>query len=44
MKNMNKKDLLILLGASTLSMLSGIVIGCIKEKIANNTYCIIDEM
>ena len=41
---MSKKELLILGGASIVSMAAGIVVGCLKEKLMKDTYCIIDEM
>ena len=44
MKKMNKKDMMILAGATIISMAAGIVVGCMKEKMKNDTYCIIDEM
>ena len=44
MERMNKKEMMILAGATVMSMLAGIVIGCIKNKMKNDTYCIIDEM
>lgn len=44
MERMNKKEMMILAGATIISMAAGIVVGCIKEKLKNNTYCIIDEM
>lgn len=44
MQKMSKKELLILAGASLVSMAAGIVVGCLKEKMMKDTYCIIDEM
>jgi hypothetical protein len=41
---MSKKDIMILAGASIVSMAAGIVVGCLKEKLMKDTYCIIDEM
>ena len=41
---MSKKDIMILAGASIVSMSAGIVVGCLKEKLMKDTYCIIDEM
>ena len=39
MERMNKKEMMILAGATVMSMLAGIVIGCIKNKMKNDTYC-----
>ena len=36
--------MMILAGATVVSMLAGIVVGCMKEKMKDDTYCIIDEM
>lgn len=44
MKKMSKTDMLILAGATVASMVAGIVVGCMKEKIKKDTYCVIDEM
>lgn len=44
MKKLNKKEMMILAGASIVSMAAGIVIGCIKNKMKDDTYCIIEEM
>lgn len=44
MKKMSKKEMMILAGATVVSMLAGIVVGCMKEKMKDDTYCIIDEM
>ena len=44
MMKMNKKEMMVLAGATIVSMLAGIVVGCMKEKMKNDTYCIIDEM
>lgn len=44
MKKLNKKDMIILVGASTIGMLSGIVIGMVKEKMKLDSYCVIEEM
>lgn len=44
MKRMNKREMMVLVGTGVVSMLAGIVVGCIKEKLKNDTYCIIDEM
>ena len=41
---MSKKEMMILAGASIISMAAGIVVGCLKEKLMKDTYCIIDEM
>lgn len=41
---MSKKDMMILAGASLVSMMAGIVVGCLKEKMMKETYCIVDEM
>lgn len=37
----NKKEIMILAGAS---MAAGIIVGCLKEKMMNKCYCVIDEM
>lgn len=44
MKKLNKKDMMILAGATIVSMVAGIVVGCVKNKMKNDTYCIIEEM
>lgn len=44
MMKMNKKEMMILAGATVMSMVAGIIIGCIKNKMMNDTYCIIEEM
>lgn len=44
MMKMSKKEMMILAGATVVSMLAGIVVGCMKEKMKDDTYCIIDEM
>lgn len=44
MKKLNKKDMMILAGATIVSMAAGIVVGCVKNKMKNDTYCIIEEM
>ena len=44
MQRMSKKDMMILAGASLVSMMAGIVVGMVKEKMMKDTYCIIDEM
>ena len=44
MMKMNRKEMMVLAGATIVSMLAGIVVGCMKEKMKNDTYCIIDEM
>ena len=44
MQRMSKKDMLILAGASIISMAAGIVVGCLKERLMKDTHCIIDEM
>lgn len=44
MMKMNKKEMMLLAGASIVSMAAGIVVGCLKNKMMNDTYCIIDEM
>ncbi len=41
---MSKKDMMILAGASLISMAAGVVVGMMKEKMMKDTYCIIDEM
>lgn len=41
---MSKKEMMVLAGATIVSMLAGIVVGCIKNKMKDDTYCIIDEM
>ena len=41
---MSKKDMMILAGATVISMAAGIVVGMMKEKMMKDTYCIIDEM
>ena len=41
---MSKKDMMILAGASIISMAAGIVVGCMKERLMKDTYCIIDEL
>jgi hypothetical protein len=41
---MNKKEMMLLAGASIVSMAAGIMVGCLKNKMMNDTYCIIDEM
>ncbi len=44
MKKMNKKDIMILVGASVVSMVAGVVVGCIKEKMKMDSYCVIEDM
>ncbi len=44
MMKMSKKEMLVLAGATMISMMAGILVGCMKEKMKNDTYCIIDEM
>ncbi len=44
MNKMSKKDMMILAGATVVSMVAGMVIGCIKTKMEEDTCCIIDEM
>lgn len=44
MMKMSKKEMMVLAGATIASMLAGIVVGCMKEKMKDDTYCIIDEM
>lgn len=44
MKGLSKKDMMILAGATIASMVAGIVVGCIKNKMKDDTYCIIEEM
>jgi hypothetical protein len=44
MQRMSKKDMMILAGASIISMAAGIVVGCMKERLMKDTYCIIDEL
>ncbi len=44
MKKKYAKDMLILIGASAVSMIAGMVVGCVKEKMKSNTCCLIDEM
>ena len=41
---MSKKDMMILSGASLISMAAGVVVGMMKEKMMKDTYCIIDEL
>ena len=41
---MSKKDMMILAGVSVISMAAGIVVGCMKERLMKDTYCIIDEL
>ncbi len=41
----NKSNIMIIVGASAMSMMAGLMIGCLKEKMKNmETCCIIDEM
>lgn len=40
----NKKEIMILAGSVIASMAAGMVLGCLKEKMMNNCYCVIDEM
>lgn len=40
----NKKEIMILAGSVVLSMAAGMVVGCLKEKMSNSCYCVIDEM
>ncbi|MGN1372060.1 MAG: hypothetical protein ACI4XM_07305 [Candidatus Coprovivens sp.] len=44
MKKISKKEMMILVSASVMSMALGIVVSCIKNKMKNDTYCIIEEM
>lgn len=45
MKRMNKKEMMILAGSVVGSLAAGILVGCLKEKLADNACtCIIDEM
>lgn len=44
MKKIKKKELMILAGATIVSMAAGLVIGLMKEKMKMDTCCIIDEM
>ena len=44
MMKMSKKEMMVLAGATIVSMVAGIVVGCMKEKMKDDTYCIIDEM
>lgn len=44
MKKMNTKDMALLIGASAVSMLAGMIVGCIKEKMKLDSYCVIEEM
>ena len=44
MMKMNRKEMMVLAGATIVSMPAGILVGCMKEKMKNDTYCIIDEM
>lgn len=44
MRKMKKKELMILAGATIVSMAAGLVIGFMKEKMKMDTCCIIDEM
>lgn len=44
MMKMSKKEMMVLAGATIVSMLASIVVGCMKEKMKDDTYCIIDEM
>lgn len=44
MRKLSKKELMVLALASVVSMAAGIVVGCLKEKMMKDTYCIIDEM
>ena len=37
MQKMSKKDMMILAGASIVSMAAGIVIGCLKEKLMKDS-------
>lgn len=40
----NKKNILVFLTTSVMSMVAGVALGCMKEKIVSKTRCIIDEM
>ena len=41
----DKKNIMIIVGASAVSMMAGLLVGCLKEKMKNmETCCIIDEM
>lgn len=40
----NKKEIMILAGSVLASMAAGIIVGCLKEKMMNSCYCVIDEM
>lgn len=44
MKKMKKKYLMIIAGATIVSMAAGLVIGIMKEKMKMDTCCVIDEM
>ncbi len=41
----DKKNIMIVMGVSAVSMMAGLMLGCLKEKMKNmETCCIIDEM
>jgi len=40
----NKKEIMVLACSILASMVVGIAVGCIKEKMANACTCIIDEL
>ena len=41
----DKMNIMIIVGASAISMMAGLAVGCLKEKMKNmETCCIIDEM
>ncbi len=40
----NKKEIMILAGCVIASMAAGMILGCLKEKMSNSCYCVIDEM
>lgn len=44
LKKINKKDVMILAGATVASMVAGMIIGCMKEKMKMDSCCIIDEL
>lgn len=40
----NKKEIMILVGSLVVSMATGLLIGCLKEKMNKECCCVIDEL
>lgn len=44
MRKLSKREMILVAGATMVSMAAGIAIGCMKEKMRMDSCCIIDEM